>query len=502
MSTLTTLRLDSGKTKARPSSEALALIAIFALFLALNFLTLANFPVPWNDEIMYADPALNMAAGRGLTSGTWYASHVTDHWANNTPLYVLLLAIPAAAEGSSLVALRSVNLMLAGGAVFLLWLTARRNRWFAAPERVLFAALGLGGYGILFCYRSIRPDCVSMFVCAAALYCVATEDHPVKKVGAVLSGALIPLAGLQTVLLVPCYLCLNLWRLDRKRWPRLLVFICGCAAGGTALIGYYVATGEWTTFLRFTVGYHTPLGSRHFAWRHASGWVKDPSLYLVILLGLLAAGHAPARLRISFILHLLLIPAVFVTLGIMPIYYSWMIYFPLALLVCHAWSQTKMQSMLRAAAFAGAAAPLLVLTAFGMYIGTHNGEAQRDRALGPYIKATDNAYSDPAAYFVARQRTKGLVYGGPFDISKIDLKSLNLAMLEQSEPSASDAAQRLLMPPAAWDLVDCVPKSAKTWTTGTILLRNPQVCIYRRTAEHVGATSSAASAPTTVVGQF
>jgi hypothetical protein len=147
-------------------SESRTLLLSFAFFLATNLLTISNWPVPWSDEIMYADPAINLAAGRGLTSGTWYLSHATDRWANNTPLYVLLLTIPAALGGDSLVALRSVNLALACTAVFVLWLTAKQTGWVDAPWRILLVALGLGGYGILFCYRSIRPDCINMLICA------------------------------------------------------------------------------------------------------------------------------------------------------------------------------------------------------------------------------------------------------------------------------------------------------------------------------------------------
>ncbi|SVD30864.1 uncharacterized protein METZ01_LOCUS383718, partial [marine metagenome] len=70
------------------------IVLIFLMFtiFILNIATATRYPVPWTDEVLYIDPAINLAEGNGFISTAWPSQSKEEFWASNSPLYPLLQA--------------------------------------------------------------------------------------------------------------------------------------------------------------------------------------------------------------------------------------------------------------------------------------------------------------------------------------------------------------------------------------------------------------------------
>ena len=104
-----------GLLNTRVAGLVLGLI-VASLFLAANLGTSARSPVIWQDEVMFADPAVNLHFGHGFTSSAWFQSR-DSMFAGNSPLYSLCLYPWIGAFGFDVVAVRGLNYVLILGVV-------------------------------------------------------------------------------------------------------------------------------------------------------------------------------------------------------------------------------------------------------------------------------------------------------------------------------------------------------------------------------------------------
>ena len=84
---------------------------LLSTFLAANLGTSARSPVIWQDEVMFADPAVNLHFGQGFTTSAWFQSRDTM-FAGNSPLYSLCLYPWIGVFGFDVVAVRGLNYVL------------------------------------------------------------------------------------------------------------------------------------------------------------------------------------------------------------------------------------------------------------------------------------------------------------------------------------------------------------------------------------------------------
>ena len=150
--------------------EFLLYAILFTAFLAANLITSARSPVIWQDEVMFADPAVNLYLGHGFTTSAWFQPRDTV-FAGNSPLYSLCLYPWMGLFGFSVTAVRALNYVLILGVIVICWLALDRVGLVRdRAGRLVFALLVLCADGVTYSYRSGRYDCLGMLI-VAGMFC-------------------------------------------------------------------------------------------------------------------------------------------------------------------------------------------------------------------------------------------------------------------------------------------------------------------------------------------
>ena len=192
--------------------EFLLYSILFTTFLAANLVTSARSPVIWQDEVMFADPAVNLYLGHGFTTSAWFQPRDTV-FAGNSPLYSLCLYPWISVFGFSVTAVRALNYVLILGVIVTCWLALDRlGLVHDLAGRLVFALLVLCADGVTYSYRSGRYDCLGMLIVAGMFTPWACLAHRPRRIALFLLAALVPLAGLQ---LIPYLAFMGLFALAR-----------------------------------------------------------------------------------------------------------------------------------------------------------------------------------------------------------------------------------------------------------------------------------------------
>jgi hypothetical protein len=251
-----------GRWTITRNAELPLLLVVIAVLFAVNFATAEIYPMAWVDEMGYADPAVNLALGNGLTSSVWYNVYWGKLWFAYPPLYQFLLAPWVAWFGVNLTAIRLFNVVLISATAVALWqYTVRSGLFPSMLARIIVALLPLLGYGISFSYRSARPDTLCMLLAVLALYASLLPDRRWRTAALVAIGALVPWAGFQLAVfgILLAVLVGVLWLREAIAVFRPLGV--GMGLGLIALFGFYVANDSLYGFLASTFGaVHTITG--------------------------------------------------------------------------------------------------------------------------------------------------------------------------------------------------------------------------------------------------
>ena len=311
---------------------------MLAAFTIANLLTATRSPTVWRDEVLYADPGVNLATGRGFTSTAWQFQPSNETFISNMPGHPLLLAGWVKLFGLSPLSVRALDFFLAAAAVALLYaailrLTKERNALVAA----LFAAGMMGGYGIAFSYRSARPDMIGLVLLAAILLCATGPSTWFRYATLLGLGALLPLCGLQ---LVPyfCAIAVGALIADHKQsLPKVLAVGGGIGLGLAGWVAFLFSNGLWDRFVSAVNGQSKAAGGIGDRLRPITqGLTLDVSSHLVLagLLAIAAWQWRRGRLTSRSPAFLGLLSAILIPLGVgfagnFPVYYSWMKFVPM-----------------------------------------------------------------------------------------------------------------------------------------------------------------------------
>jgi len=412
--------------------ERAIVVVACATLLTLNLATATRFPIPWLDEVMFADPAANLLFGKGFTSCTWPLQPCdAGFWAGYPPLYPALLFVWMRFFGFGPVAVRSLDYVLVVVGVLALWLAVARLRLIAAPRgRLWLVALLLLGYGMVFDYRSARVDCLGFTVVAAIV--LASSIHASRPRCAVIAllALLPPLIGLQMLLYAVLMTALLALYRGRELRRELLSGAAGLAAGTAALYALYSAAGVWPSFVSDTIRSHSLAGrgvnltglaaTLGEYGRNFGGVLKDPSFLVLLVIAIAIAarrrqrGEAVVRSPLGFALAVAaVIPIALFLTGVYPVYYSWMTYVPLSVGVCCAVPAARPQTRPTAvetsdvtpAGLVLACAVGLPLVLTWMAVDWADRDYGRvEAALRDTITANDRVYVDYSAYYVVKPR--------------------------------------------------------------------------------------------------
>ena len=231
--------------------------ALILLFFLLNLSIASRSPFGgWMDEVGYADPGLNLAAGKNWQSdGTFFAY--------GSPLYPGGLALWASAFGVGMVSARAYCYFLAAIGMLLLWLGTRRFNLLTPAHRLFWIVLLSTEYGMNWMERNERYD-VWIFIGMALAWFGASLRAVVPRYLLIFLGAvIIPFSGFVGVPYVCLAAGLAAVLTMGKFWKEAFTAVAGAGSGVIGVFLFYTAFGQLDTF-RGTLGRRTMGEESHF----------------------------------------------------------------------------------------------------------------------------------------------------------------------------------------------------------------------------------------------
>ena len=234
-------------------------------FAFVNAITLSNL-TPWIDEVMMLDTSYNMAFHGSWETTAWYRVVGQYPFPTYPPLYQMLACGWMWLFGSSLIVVRSMNLLFTfvlGGVS--LRLMERHGLQLTPWTVALFTMLLWGNSEMAWIYRNGRPDMLCALVFAITILAI---DHyllvksRVHRLAVIATSALLLSSGIQAAV----YLC-ALWlfffismRGQRKEMVRLFVLLQNGFLLGLGLVSLFMlAHGRLMAFACSIIQYSATL---------------------------------------------------------------------------------------------------------------------------------------------------------------------------------------------------------------------------------------------------
>ncbi|MCE9615577.1 MAG: hypothetical protein K8T26_15010 [Lentisphaerae bacterium] len=406
-------------------NERRIVIVVLAMFVALNMATSTLYPPINADEVLFTDPAINLANGLGFRSTAWYTQPFDAIFAGNAPLYSLLLAAWLRMTAFTPMAVRALNYFLMAASGLLLWQMIRRTSVIASVAyRLLFLLAVLGGEGTALAYRMGRYDALGILV-ISAIVDLSTREVKSKRTRAIvlfILGALVVAAGYQNIFAIFMVSLLTAWMLSREQRLAMNISVYLGMLCGVCMLGFtYHAIGSWEYFMASLMHHGevpATLAGRVKLAIAAVG--KDhSSILLLTALALLALpGRSGPRVAPR---PLLLAGAALValpfTMGLLwrfQDYYSWMKYVPglACILIAISGAPDVVRAQVRtrtAVALIGLAAlgfPARLATAGILHARWDYSAVQR--FIDREVAADDIAVISPVAYYEAKSRANAV----------------------------------------------------------------------------------------------
>jgi hypothetical protein len=413
--------------------EVIIIIAVCGLVLLANLATSMLYPVVWMDEVMFSDPAVRLAIGKGFTSTFWPMRSADALFIGYVPLYPLILSVwfrigRVAPEWERALNYCLITLTALAG----WWAIVRAKLFGSGIQRVLLVCLILFGYGISFSYRSRGADTLMAFLVVIVVLASTIVRPGPRRVALVLLSALLPLAGLPLLLLGAALVFLLAVFCPKTYRPDLFAVLIGLGLGVITLLGFYYAVGALDDVFNSTRGHMSESLLRSIfnsvPYHHANNIPKDPSFTALFLIGVILVGLTVRRAngdwRTPLVFGLTaatVIPLTLMLFGKFPTYYAWMAYLPLAVGVLSAYPVNGEPRWRKQLFLASVVAVCLVglpfQLALALYTRADHDYGSVRRALEQTIRPDDSVYCDYAAYYVAVVRAREVI--GPMHLDTI-----------------------------------------------------------------------------------
>lgn len=442
--------MQERRVRAETSAEVIWLGALLAAFLTLNLLTVSLSPTVWMDEVMLADPAINLRLFGRFVSSAWYAQSDHAFWSGYPPLYSLLLWAWLWIAPITPTGVRSLNLVLMALACVSFWSAVKQSQIIRTQgARLLFVTLLVCGFSTSFSYRSGRPDTLGILLVSVLALLVVRQPSRRRMASMFAVGMLLPWAGLQLVAYVAILAAIAVvvtWTIPRVS----LVLAAGIVAGAAALGLLYTLQGTLTSYFAsaqphtmLTAGAASPgplaVLRKMIAANDYSSF-DFGTLLLLPVVGLAAwmVFHQPRETRpplVFLLLAVVSVPPILRLLGKYPIYYFWMSFIPMSLLAAFVVDRKALLGRATAGIATGLVCAAIVLglptrivLAFAEASGRNYDEVSA--YVSSALKPDDRAYIDFAAYYPARLRAGQVYLPSYLDImSDPERRGVNVAVL-------------------------------------------------------------------------
>jgi 4-amino-4-deoxy-L-arabinose transferase-like glycosyltransferase len=314
-------------------------VALILALVLLNLFTIEIFPIVWNDEVMFVEPAWNLAQTGFMNSRAWYFQDETQWWVGNAPLHSLLLAVWLKVHDIGILQARSFGLLEYALAVWVLLVAAASLQPRpSAMRQALFVLIAFLAYSATLNYRSGRYDPTGILLVSLVCLGMARGSGSWLRGGLLGLGCavLVPLSGVHVFVFFMLLLAV-LFVVAQSDWrPGLVALGVAASLGAGLWMLIYAYLGLFEPFFRSV---------RFLKDIEAGAYSKDPSLYLLVAATLVLVvdivrrsvkqATADRRLLVGTLLLVVIVPTVFLALGRFPTYYSWMLLLPLGLLLSH-----------------------------------------------------------------------------------------------------------------------------------------------------------------------
>lgn len=312
--------------------------------------------MPWVDEVMFMDTPMHYVKGMGWTTHAWYSVARQAPFLLYPPLYSMVMVIWMNIFGTTLMACRSLNLVvmmsIGWGILRICQQLGVRMSW--AQVSLLVVLLWCTD-DMIYMYSNGRPDLLG----AAILIFTVSEMIRLRPIPVILLSALLFASGIQAVvclfiLLLLAYLTLRDYREEIRKL--FVLSASGTLLGFLLVCAFMACHGHLTAFVVNALSYSSTLMKLAMVilpvmgdlmgfdtalyMEKIAGNTTDVPLYSRILeiythpayVSLLGVAVIKSRLRPLFVLAFS-IPLLMNLVGRFPTYYYWMAYLPLILLV-------------------------------------------------------------------------------------------------------------------------------------------------------------------------
>jgi hypothetical protein len=241
MSTVTYSRAIGRSQVRLREGAAWLLAAAVSLLIYIQSRTFMSV-LPWTDEVMQIDAAVNLYLGKGWVSTAWQSQSQLEFWSANNPLYTAIMYVWISAFGFTPLIVRSLNVALAFIVTWVIVDTCRRARWIRSSGGVLLlAALLITDDALSFVYRSGRADLVTMLVVAILFRAFVLVESPQRRRLSLMLASMPLLAcGLQSIPYVALLVLCDRITLRKATFADLGAIVGGFIVGASILLSIYL----------------------------------------------------------------------------------------------------------------------------------------------------------------------------------------------------------------------------------------------------------------------
>lgn len=481
--------------------ERVIVLSLILFFLIACLALASRWPEIWQDEVMFADPAVNLFLGNGFTSTAWPVQPKGDFWAGNSPLFTVLIYIWIKIWGFGIISVRSLNYIIYSIAVLIVWNGIYKSKLYdSSYYRILLICILLTGAGMAFCYRSVRYDCLTILLSVLAFYSFTFSSLKLRHTLLFLISIFFALAGLQLIyyFLILSAISLFIFRFSYIR--EIFYSFLGTLTGFILLLGFLNFNGVLLQFIS-SVKYLATLGHNQnrilgiLKSTKFGGFNADKSFQFLLILSITLALYSLilnyfSRKSLNFkpfdtycFTTSFIIPLLMFSFSKYPIYYSWMSFIPLSIGICSILSQNfyDFNKYLKSYTMATIIFACIV-GAPNQMIGILNEWESRDYSLmNSFIEKNtsmfDSIYSDYSPYYSLKRYGRE-AYFQPYLRVMDESEKISIDTLIIQPKSFKEVAKQF---PGRW--ID-TQKKLTTYSRGFL---NPQkkskvfsLAIYRR----------------------